>query len=70
MISAATKACYLRASVQAIGSGIKPVASAVPPKVSGTVRPNSAPLTSHALSKAVPSTGNVRVTTGVPGMVL
>lgn len=66
MISAATKGCYLRASVQAVGNGLKPAAKPASPKASVLVRPNSQSLGSLSLSQSLPASANIRVTTGVP----
>lgn len=67
MISAATKASYLRATVQAVGNGLKPAAKPAQLKESISVRPNSQSLASLSLHQALPSSANIRVTTGIPG---
>lgn len=67
MISAATKAPYLRATIQAVGNGVKPVAKPAITKKSIVVRPNSQSLASLSLNQSIPTNGNIRVTTGVPG---
>lgn len=67
MISAATKACYLRASVQVVGNGLKPVAPGVTMKKPISVRPNPQSLASVSLNETVPANGNIRVTSGIPG---
>uniref|UniRef100_A0A336LNM6 Cytochrome b-c1 complex subunit Rieske, mitochondrial n=1 Tax=Culicoides sonorensis TaxID=179676 RepID=A0A336LNM6_CULSO len=56
MISAATKASYLRATTQAIGNGLKPVAVGVSKKTETVV---------NKPAEVLP-TRNLRVTTGVP----
>lgn len=67
MISAATKASYLRATVQAVGSGIKPLAAPAIIKQSAPVHAKPQTLASVALNQSIPCSGNIRVTTGVPG---
>ncbi|XP_063700732.1 cytochrome b-c1 complex subunit Rieske, mitochondrial [Culicoides brevitarsis] len=57
MISAATKASYLRATTQAIGSGLKPVAAGVTKKTEVVVQ--------KCASQGLPFR-NLRVTSGVP----
>lgn len=66
MISAATKASYLRATTQAIGNGLKPVAAGVPKKSDVVVPQTPTPTVAHLISNSLPNR-NLRVTTGVPG---
>lgn len=67
MISAATKASYLRATTQAIGNGMKTsVAAGVPKKSEVVVARTATPTVAHLISDSLPSR-NLRVTTGVPG---
>lgn len=65
MISAATKASYLRATTQAIGNGLKPVAAGVPKKKDVVVEKAANYTVSHLVSDCLPHR-NLRVTTGVP----
>lgn len=65
MISAATKAPYLRATTQVIGNGLKPAAAGVPKKNPIVVREPVAPLISSSISNTLPYRG-VGVTTGIP----
>lgn len=69
MISAATKASYLRATTQAIGNGLKPVAAGVPKKSDVVVPQVPTPTVSHLAIDSLPHR-NLRVTTGVPGETL
>jgi len=65
MINAATKAPYLRATTQAIGSGLKPVAVGVTKKKSIVVAEKLTPLLSYSISDTLPHRA-LRITTGVP----
>lgn len=66
MISAATKASYLRATTQAIGNSLKPLAAGVPKKSDVVVARTATSTVSHLNSDSLPHR-NLRVTTGVPG---